>query len=105
MSNTTITRAARRIADCRNITPDQLVAADKAVRANAASVLRHPLVRDVSDERGMEDGVWVYLADGWTCPSSDCNSIHEDTWSDCVACLRGAYFQRAEMDDKEADAR
>jgi len=44
-----------------------------------------PRVEDVSDERQLDSGIWVYLKDGWCDPYHDpkgwpdCNSLREDT--------------------------
>ena len=84
-------RAAARIGACKLITAAALVAADRATRSLSAAA-RHPLARDISDERDMEDGIWIYLPTGWRCASSDCNAVHEDTVSDALECLKRAYY-------------
>jgi hypothetical protein len=41
-----------------------------------------PRVADVSDERGQEHGIWVYLRQGWDTaydPLQVTRTIHEDT--------------------------
>lgn len=100
----TLNRAIRRIADCRNITPEQLIAGDKSVKKNLASVLAHPLVIDVSDERAFGDGIWIYLRDGWISDALDLSTIHEDSWGECVDLLKRAAFDREQMEDRDNDA-
>jgi len=95
--------AARRIGVSKRVTPYALLSADSATRSLRAAA-NHPLVRDISDERGMGDGVWIYLHDGWNDPSTDANAIHEDSVSECLALLKGAYFDAATLDEPEADA-
>lgn len=38
-----------------------------------------PRVREVSDERGMGDGIWIYLKDGFVNSSTECSMVHEST--------------------------
>ena len=78
-------------------TPEQQRAANKALKSSK-DVSKHPLVRDISDERNMGDGIWVYLQNGWCCPQTDCNSIHEDTWGEVIACLKDAYYDETQVD-------
>lgn len=101
-------RAAARIGACKLITAAALVAADRATRSLSAAA-RHPLARDISDERAREDGVWIYLPTGWRCASSDCNAVHEDTVADALECLKRAYFapdadDLAEIEREAAEA-
>ena len=46
----------------------------------------NPKVRDVSDERGIGDGFWVYLKDHHTCDGV--HAIHEDTPEQCLRELK-----------------
>lgn len=74
------------------ITNEKIAEANRKLKRNIASVRRHPLVRDVSDERARGDGVWIYLKNGWVCSNSECNAISEDTLADAVECLKHVYF-------------
>lgn len=47
-------------------------------------------VADVSDEREMGDGFWVYLKPGWRWAEDWVHSIHEDTPSECLRELHRA---------------
>ena len=48
-----------------------------------AQLTAHPWVEEVSDERGMGQGIWVYLKPGhqW----DGCHTIHEGTVGACLA--------------------
>ena len=48
-----------------------------------------PRVADVSDERGMGDGYWIVLKDGWYSPDMDCQTIHEYTIKALRAVMAG----------------
>jgi hypothetical protein len=48
-----------------------------------AQLIAHPWVEEVSDERGMGQGIWVYLKSGYQWDG--CQTIHEDTVGDCLA--------------------
>lgn len=89
-------KTTKRLADFRSLTPAQLMEADKLARANEASIKAHPLVADTSDERDTGEGVWVYLKAGWICRDTETGSIHERTWSKALACLRSAYYDKAQ---------
>lgn len=53
-------------------------------------------VREISDERGLDSGIWVYLKghcneldNPHECSSESCvHSVHEDTWTACLKVLR-----------------
>ena len=79
-------------------TKENIEAANAKLKRNIASVRRHPLVRDVSDERASGDGVWIYLKNGWVCSNSECNAISEDTLADAVECLKQVYFDQATVE-------
>ena len=83
------------------ITKQEIINANKILGCNKKSILEHPLVRDFSDERfgSWNDGIWIYLQDGWCCPSSDCNAFHEDKLSDVVRCLKNAYYDAETLDN------
>lgn len=49
----------------------------------------HPAVEGISDERGMGDGFWVYLKDGWVYDNPGEHALHEDSPSECLKMLRG----------------
>lgn len=43
----------------------------------------------VDDAEKDEDGVWIYLKDGWQDSTNPtCHTIHEDTWKDAIAVLK-----------------
>lgn len=44
-------------------------------------------IREIGDERGSEDGYWVYLEHGWINPVSGTHAIHEWTVADCISQL------------------
>jgi hypothetical protein len=49
-----------------------------------------PRVADISDERGQEHGIWVYLRPGWDTgydPLQVTRTIHEDTINDIRAAM------------------
>jgi len=73
--------------------PAEILAADKITRT-LAQIARHPLVSDVSDERGYGEGegIWVYLKDGFINGNTDTSSIHEDTVAECLSLLKTAWF-------------
>ena len=52
---------------------------------NWKGLLTDPRVERVEDERGSDDGIWVYLRDGWF--YEDGSVIHEDTQERCMECL------------------
>ena len=52
-----------------------------------------PRVADVSDERDMGDGYWVYLKPGWRWVEDCLHAIHEDTPSACLRELRGGVIE------------
>lgn len=82
----------------KTITKEQLAEAAKKVKANIKSILNHPCVRSISDERAREDGFWIYLYDGWVCSNSGCNAISEDTMQEAVQCLKKIYYDPATLD-------
>lgn len=46
-------------------------------------------VAEVEDDRENENGWWIHLNDGWVCDTSAApHTIHEDTFSECLKCLR-----------------
>jgi len=46
-------------------------------------------ISDVSDERGSDEGYWVYLASGWRDDEGETHCIHEDTPSECAKKMTG----------------
>lgn len=34
------------------------------------------------------DGIWLYLKDGYISSTTDCGTIHEDTWKEVLHMLR-----------------
>lgn len=38
-----------------------------------------------------QDGVWIYLNDGYYNSTTDCEIIHEDTFTECMKQLRTVY--------------
>ena len=46
-----------------------------------------PRVQSVSDERGIGDGIWVYLKEGFTNERLECSTIHEYTVAECCGQL------------------
>jgi len=41
-------------------------------------------IESVSDERGSDDGYWVYLAAGWRTPDGETHCVHEDNPTQCA---------------------
>jgi len=82
--------------------PEEILAADKATRT-LAQIARHPLVQDVSDERGYGEGegIWVYLKDGFINAATDTSGIHEDTVAECLALLKTAWFDIRDTESKD----
>ena len=76
-------------------TAPEIKAANARLKPTARSIKAHPLVREISIE---SDGVWIYLRDGWCCPATDSNAISEDTISEAIANLKGAYFDASTID-------
>ncbi len=50
---------------------------------------KHPIVEDVSDERGgpddPADGIWIYLKDGWCWDEEGLHCVHEWSMKDVLA--------------------
>lgn len=46
------------------------------------------VIEDVSDERQMGDGYWVYLKKGYYWDDPGLHIVHEDTITECVRCLK-----------------
>ncbi len=44
----------------------------------------------VSDERGTEEGIWVYLKEGFINTHLECGTIHEHTVAECCDQLNNA---------------
>ena len=56
------------------------------------SVRSHPLVEDISDERGFGAGIWAYLKPGHRREKWDLvHSVHEDTWTEVLKALRSVH--------------
>lgn len=52
-------------------------------------ILKDPRVQEISDERGMDDGFWIYLKSGWIDPiGSEAHHIHEDTPAEAYKYLK-----------------
>jgi len=60
-----------------------------------AKIKADPRVHEVSDERFLGDGVWVYLKPGYASTSTDCGTIHESSWTKAYAVLRTETVERA----------
>lgn len=43
-----------------------------------------PRVDEILDERGDDNGYWVYLVPGWINWLDETHSIHEDTQAECL---------------------
>lgn len=58
------------------------------------SLLNNKKVQSVSDERGNDDGIWVYLkdefADFTNDPHHPTRQIHEDTVEQCMARVKSS---------------
>lgn len=64
--------------------------ATAALKPTLASIKSHPLVVDVSDERGFGDGWFVYLRDDIETPGTGTPTIHERNLRDVVNEIRGS---------------
>lgn len=42
------------------------------------------VISEVSDERSVGDGYWVYLIDGWRDDEGETHCIHEDNPTECA---------------------
>jgi hypothetical protein len=62
-------------------------------------------IEEISDERGMDQGYWVYLIPGWQNSfDPSCHIIHEDNPTQCSKVLR--YIEPCDCNDcKEIIAR
>ena len=49
-------------------------------------LLEDPRVTDFSDERGSEDGIWLYLVSG-LCSDPQTHAVHEDTVKEAISYL------------------
>ena len=47
-----------------------------------------PLVEEISDERSMGDGYWIYLVPGYINTMTEVHMVHEDTVKECLIHLR-----------------
>jgi hypothetical protein len=47
------------------------------------------IIESVSDERGSDEGYWVYLKPGLWSPMDETHCIHENTLAECVYALKG----------------
>jgi hypothetical protein len=45
-------------------------------------------IEDISDERDLGDGFWIYLKPPFFNPQKECRIIHEETISECLAILK-----------------
>lgn len=45
-------------------------------------------IEDISDERSMGDGYWVYLSDQYFYEDGECRTIHEDTIADLYRAMK-----------------
>lgn len=45
-------------------------------------------IESVSDERGTDQGYWVYLVKGWRDDEGETHCIHEDTPAECAKLMR-----------------
>ena len=80
--------------------PEEILAADKTTRT-LAQIARHPLVQDISDERGYGDGFWIYLKDGFINEATDTSGIHEETVAECLALLKTAWFDIRDTESED----
>jgi len=46
------------------------------------------VIDEISDERSLDQGYWIYLKPGWINTLHDLHQIHEDTLKECVAVLK-----------------
>ena len=53
------------------------------------NIKKHKAVESVSDERGIGDGVWIYLNDQYWNPDMECRIIHEQTIPEIIQKLKG----------------
>jgi len=53
-------------------------------------IRNHPLVESISDERGNDDGIWIYLISGYI-SDLECGIIHEHTVKECCNAFHGIH--------------
>lgn len=58
------------------------------VPASIQTIKDFPFVEEVSDERGLDQGIWAYLQPGWYWDDPSLHIIHEDTAEQVMKCLR-----------------
>lgn len=63
-----------------------------------AQLKTDPRVKDWSDERTgwCNDGIWLYLQEGWIAPSTGLGTVHEMTVADCCEALHESYYDMDE---------
>ena len=66
---------ARRIKDEKILMERVIKMLPKGVPASAIESVEY----DPYDGDSTPDSYWVYLNDGWICPTMGCHTIHEDT--------------------------
>jgi len=52
-------------------------------------IKKHPAVKYVSDERSVDDGIWIYLKGEYWNPEMECRIIHEQTIPEVIQKLKG----------------
>ena len=62
------------------------------------ALLAHPWVQGWDDERGIDNGIWIYLKTGYWSPEMEATTIHEMTVAECCN-----VFSRVEPDLRPED--
>ena len=53
-------------------------------------VMKHPNKVDyIGDERGSNNGYWIYLKPGWTADVGGAHHVHEFSVKECMSYFRG----------------
>lgn len=46
-------------------------------------LLKTGIVEEISDERNMDAGIWIYFKPGWRDADRETHFVHEYNWADC----------------------
>jgi len=62
-------------------------------------IRKDPRVKEVSDERGSGEGIWVYLTNEYFNDFLDSGKIHEETVSECLEQMNRDVRKRTPLDN------
>ena len=64
-----------------------------------ADIRKDPRVQWVSDERGSDEGIWVYLTNDYFNEFLDSGKIHEEKVSECLEQMNRDVRERTPLDN------